>query len=293
MTTEERVDSKTSENTGEQNVTTSFKTSRQYIQANRVKNSSKKINLVLLWDIAKKHLLTIVTSIITLLESIALIVGLFQESNIEEIGTVITGSSLRLLFLYIGGVILALLSLIFSITIAFKEYLSQRDRVFEEHDKTNIDNYLTKFIESGESVAILTHDMSWINDDNREMLERKAKNRELLLFLPYETAQIKELEKMGADVRYFGKILNDPANALVKSRMTIVNWNTAFPKLTYPIKKDGLHINYEINNGEPANQLAVDLARLLISISEKGSGNASIQSLLLEYKANPEKESYK
>ena len=42
MTTEERVDSKTSENTGEQNVTTSFKTSRQYIQANRVKNSSKK-----------------------------------------------------------------------------------------------------------------------------------------------------------------------------------------------------------------------------------------------------------
>lgn len=215
----------------------------------------------------KPHILQLLTCSIATFEGISLICSLFEYD--DEIGHYITTNSYFLLILYSLMIILSICGLIYEFYETFIDFKKSSGRIFLEDDKNRIDSYLTSFIESGESVAILSHDMSWIDDDNINMLENKAKRKELLLFLPQETEEVKRLKNLGADVRYFGTMISDPAYALIKSRMTVINWNKAFPKLTYPVKKDGLHINYEIATGEPANQLALDLIQLLLLSSKE------------------------
>lgn len=210
----------------------------------------------------KPHILQIIACLTAVAEGIILICNSFEYN--DKIGKYITMSSYGTLVIYSIITVLSICGLIYEINEIVSDYRKYYGRVFLEDDKEGIDAYLTRFIESGESVAILSHDMSWINDNNISMLDRKARRKELLLFLPQETPNVRKLKEIGADVRYFGKIISDPAYALIKSRMTVINWNKAFPKLTYPVKKDGLHINYEVPAGEPANQLALDLIQLLI-----------------------------
>lgn len=223
----------------------------------------------LFFNVFKSHIVEILTSSITLFESIALLLGLLK--NDSNIGNYIPGDAIVIFLLYLFIVLFSLCVITNNIVSVCSEINCQKKRVFSEYDKKSIDDYLKNFISSGESIAILSHDMSWIdsdkNKDKRDLLLRKAANKELLLFVPAETDKVKELQRAGADVRYFGNLMSDPAYPLIKSRMTIINWNKPYPKLTYPIKKDGLHINYEIDCGEPANQLALDLIHLLIAQS--------------------------
>lgn len=216
----------------------------------------------------KSHLIQLLACATTVVESMVVIDGLFEKSEKKLCILMESFPEFRfhaIIFL------LGFLGLVFEIWNAISDYRKDYGRIFADDDKTGIDEYLTHFIETGESVAVLSHDMSWIDDANFEMLKNKAKRKELLLFLPAETENVKQLKELGADVRYFGSIINDPAKALIKSRMTVVNWNKAFPKLTYPIKKDGWHINHEVPAGEPANQLALDLIQLLILTSQNGN----------------------
>lgn len=209
----------------------------------------------------KSHLLQLLACATTFFESTVLINDLFER---EADMTYIASDQYLELLIYSILAFLAACGLIYEIVNAISDYRRDYGRIFSDDDKEGIDGYLSRFIDTGESVAILSHDMSWINDSNFLMLQKKAQRKELLLLLPEATEKVNKLEEMGADVRYFGPIINDPANALIKSRMTVVNWNKTFPKLTYPIKKDGWHINYEVAAGEPANQLALDLIQLLI-----------------------------
>ena len=220
----------------------------------------KKIRIIL--PCIKSHFVQFLTCAISIFESIMLCrecVTLDPETE----KYIITGNDF-LLTLYLLILFFSICGLLYEIGCSVSDYRKDHGRIFSDDDKESIDKYLTHFIKTGESIAILTHDMSWINEENFQVLKRKAERKELLLFLPSETEKVKELEKLGADVRYYGEIINDPTKALIRSRMTVVNWNKAFPKLTYPIKKDGLHINYEVSAGEPANQLALDLIQLLI-----------------------------
>lgn len=252
--------------------------------------STNTLNYYLLWETTKKHTLAIATAIISLIESLSLIINMFPLSDAEKSLGFISEKMVFPLFLYIFAVIIALISLTICIVLAVKEYRTCSRTVFNEFDKGKIDNYLSNFIKSGESAVVLSHDMTWINDRNRTMLQQKAQRHELLLFLPHETPEVKELEKMGAEVRYFGNIIGDPVTSPVRSRMTLINWNKVYTKLTYPTKKNGLHINCEFNAGEPANQLAQDLINLLTFVSEKGAGQESIDLIINEYKKYPSDE---
>ena len=205
------------------------------------------------WKVLKEHILATISSIIALVESLILI-----QNNENPAGKI---------FCYI----VFIFSLLYATNVGYNFVLEAQEkykRVFLDEEKEKINNYLTNFIKSGSSVAILTHDMSWISDNNREMLQEKAKRRELLLFLPQTTSEVEGLKKMGADVRVFGNLISDPARVLIKSRMTVVDWNKAYPKLTFPQKENGLHINYEAESGNPANALALDLISLLIHYSD-------------------------
>lgn len=251
-----------------------------------------KPNYALLWATIKKHALSIATAIITLIESCALIIDLFSSHEVEQSSGLISSKMAFPLLLYITAVIIAIISLLICIVLAAKEYSQLSKTVFSEYDKAKIDDYLSHFIESGDSAVVLSHDMSWISDKNWDMLAEKARNHELQLFLPHETEKVKELENLGAEVRYFGNIIGDPMNSPVASRMTLINWNRVYTKLTYPTKNDGLHINYEFSAGEPANQLAQDLIRLLAFVSDRGTERASIDSVLNEYNDHPSDDLY-
>ena len=208
----------------------------------------------------KKSVIILIPSLITLIESIIGIIQFWE--NTYDLNQ---SKYILLIFLYFVAFSLSIFFIIVCFSSNRREKEKKRNTLFLEDDKKGIASYLTNFINSGESVAILSHDMSWISDENKQMLINKSKKKELLLLLPHETPEVEELKKYGAVVRTFGNMLNDPAHVLVKSRMTVINWNKAFPKLTYPIKKDGLHYNFEFENGDPANQLAMDLINLLIS----------------------------
>lgn len=249
-------------------------------------------NYPLLWATIKQHALPIATAIITLIESCSLIVDLFSSHEVEPSSGLISSKMVFPLFLYIAAVFVAVISLIICIVLAVKEYGKYSKTVFSEFDKEKIDDYLSRFIESGDSAVVLSHDMSWISDKNWEMLAEKARNHELRLFLPNETEKVKELEKLGADVRYFGSIIGDPIHSPVASRMTLINWNRVYTKLTYPTKKDGLHFNCEFSSGEPANQLAQDLIRLLSFVSDRGTEKASLHNILDEYIGHPSDDLY-
>jgi len=282
-TTEKNKDSSFKEEPPKSNKTPN----NNYIPTSRPQHAApKKDNTLivsLLWETIRKHALTIATAIITLIESLSLILNMFSIPGEEQSTVGISSKMIFPLFLYIIAVIIAVISLIICIVIAMKEYRRNSRTVFSEFDKDKIDEYLSDFIESGESVVVLSHDMSWINNSNRAMLKQKARNHELHLFLPHETEEVKELEKLGAEVRYFQNIIGDPITFPVRSRMTLINWNKVYTKLTYPTKKDGLHINYEFSAGEPANQLAQDLINLLTFVSEKGTGEESLDYILNEY----------
>lgn len=238
----------------------------------------KKLSIAL--PSIKAHIIQLLACATTVFESVMLVIGLFEYN--EEMESYIFTGHHTFLFIYSALFFLAIFGLLYEAGSAVSDYRKDCSRIFNDDDKESIDKYLTHFIKTGESVAILSHDMSWINDENYQVLKRKAERKELLLFLPAETEKVKELEKLGADVRYFGSIINDPAKALIKSRMTVVNWNKTSPKLTYPIKKDGWHINYEVAAGEPANQLALDLIQLLI-LTHQAEKKEALSGMKLVY----------
>ncbi|MCI8554394.1 MAG: hypothetical protein HFJ80_05555 [Clostridiales bacterium] len=74
------------------------------------------------------------------------------------------------------------------------------------------------------------------------------------------------LKRAGADVRYFGALLSDSADSIIKSRFTIIQWDSHSARLTYPKEDQVYHYNWEYAAGDPATDLAQDLIRLLIKL---------------------------
>jgi Na+-transporting methylmalonyl-CoA/oxaloacetate decarboxylase gamma subunit len=220
--------------------------------------------------ILNEYFSPILASALAIIESIIIIV--------DQINQIVSGNTVKIgiRFFFIFLLFLAFIISVGVIVLSFYKInrinKEEKAKEFDISDKEGINNYLIKFIEKSGKTAILSHDMTWIEDDERfKILEDKAKKSELLLFLPEETRQSKKLQDANADVRYFGSIINDPALPPVTSRFTIVDWESQ-PRLTYPFKNmtEKKHINCEYCDGEPATRLAVDLMKLLIHLSPEG-----------------------
>ena len=78
-------------------------------------------------------------------------------------------------------------------------------------EKQKIRNYMLRWIRSGSKVVIWTRDMSWVNDEEMNLLLRsKAEAKELVICLPQPISKSEELLGRGADVYYYGTIADSP-----------------------------------------------------------------------------------
>lgn len=128
----------------------------------------------------------------------------------------------------IGWVLLIALSvaaLSMNLLYDVKEYRANRSRIFKEdkNDKSKkdreIQRYMIAWIKSGGRTTILTRDMSWLNEEARDELTKKAKTGDLTI-LAQEPGKgdIQDLARQGAQVYYYGM-----KGFVPQSRFTIIN----------------------------------------------------------------------
>lgn len=155
------------------------------------------------------------------------------------------------------GYVLLALAFVGGIWMTFHELTAWRkQKRFDKAAPIKIRDYMYNWINTGGRVAIWTRDHTWVNDDPmRELLMKKAQNRELVLCLPCRTDLSEKLACAGAQVVYHGT--KDP-----RVRFTITHYNQAGMHLAVAkIEKDH-HIIEEYDQSQPITALACDLVAL-------------------------------
>ena len=206
-------------------------------------------------DSFKKNFLPFATSCIAFINSIVLTYSSWRSLLSGDYGVVLP----FVLYLVGGG---------FSFVVCgvnLYKICKERKKYIKLENKDKINEYLLKFIETGGRTVILSHDLSWITPRVQSRMTDKAQKGDLIIFIPEENEISKELSSKGADIRYFGDLSTDSANNIIKSRFTIVQWDTHSARITYPKETHRRHINYEFIEGDPTMDVAQDLIRLLVA----------------------------
>jgi hypothetical protein len=121
--------------------------------------------------------------------------------------------------------------------------------LYKIEDQQGIRNYMFTWIRNGGRVAIWTRDMSWVDDQMRQLLNTKAENGELIICLP---------RHRGAEVVAYGR-LDSPS-----SRFTIIDYNRSGSRVAVGRRRGSLHVIEEFSaDDHPAFHMALDLVRLV------------------------------
>lgn len=206
----------------------------------------------------KNYVSKFVAEIIALFNSVILFV--------QSIKTV-TNSSATSLDYYITC--FYLLILVVTIVMFFRslaDFVKYKRCLFKVKEKKAIAKSLVDFMDNGGRTAILSRNLSWITDEFIGKLETKARDHELIIFIPHPNETSERLSKAGADVRYFNSLISDSADSIIKSRFTIIQWDSTSARITYPKEDHLYHYNFEYVIGDPTMDLAQDLIRLLIKL---------------------------
>ena len=191
----------------------------------------------------------IVPQILSSVASVASVVGLYLIIRPKED----TFSSLE-----VGFFVAFLIFAVIAIGLQIYNYVKQRPKKYKTPKK--IRGYLFKWIKLGGRVAIFTHDMSWVDDDEmKAMLVNKAERNELEIFMPAARPVGTELEKHGARLYVYADL-----NVIPSSRFTIVNVDRHDSRVAVGGKVGGVHVIREFSIGEhPFFAVAEDLTRII------------------------------
>jgi hypothetical protein len=152
--------------------------------------------------------------------------------------------------------------LIASIVVFTLEWFNRPKTFKNEHE---IGEYMFNWISKTGRTVIYTRDMSWAKTaEIKNKLVEKAREKELILCMPYKTQFAIDLEKDGAEVYEYSDLDCNP-----QSRFTIVHYGRSDAKLAIGrTSKDGKHTITEFENGiHPQFHLAVDLVNILKKIN--------------------------
>lgn len=202
----------------------------------------------------------LISSLIAFVNSIILIV--------RTINDIQNSINLSLSYVLLTAYFLLSIASLYLFVIAFFSFLQDKKKVFKIANKPGINKYLIDYIENGGRTVILSRDLSWINADIIGRIEEKAAKDELIIFLPKENTISRRLSQH-ADIRYFGDLITDSAHSIIKSRFTIIQWDSNSARITYPKQDHTHHYNYEFSINEPTMDIALDLIRLLIKLIPK------------------------
>lgn len=158
--------------------------------------------------------------------------------------------------------IVMLISLCIMISVMRCAWVEYR-RSSKLENKKKIAKYLAEFMNKGGRTAILSRDLSWVDGEVQSKMIEKSKRKELTIFMPRENEISRLLKEAGADIRYFGNAIHYPANSIIRSRFTIIQWGSNYARITYPKQSIKRHYNNEFSTEAPATDLAQDLIRLL------------------------------
>ena len=136
-------------------------------------------------------------------------------------------------------------------------------RVYSVEDKLGIRNYMFRWIKNGRRVAIWTRDMSWVEDEEMElMLRHKAESQELIICLPTATDTSDVLKQSGAELLTYGTL--DPPAA----SFTIVNYDREGSRVAVGRRMGNQHIIQEFSAGDNSTfHMARDLVKLARELS--------------------------
>jgi hypothetical protein len=125
---------------------------------------------------------------------------------------------------------------------------------------TAIRDYMYRWIGHQGRVAIFSHDMSWVNDDEmRDLLRRKAQSNELVICLPREIPLSQNPRAAGADVCLYPQLEYTP-----QARFTIVRLDRMDASVAVGRNIGGSHMIEEFSNGaHPVFAVAQDLIQIL------------------------------
>lgn len=146
------------------------------------------------------------------------------------------------------------------------EYLETRTKEFTNVKKIN--DYMKSWILKGSRVAIFSRDLSWAQQDEpeiQEILLKKARRRELYVFVEHETEFTNTLKSEGAEIRTYGPLQHIP-----RSRFTIIDFEQAGARVAIGQKRNNKHVIQEFQEGfHPCFSVAEDLVKVLLAYNKQ------------------------
>ncbi|PZW46401.1 hypothetical protein [Pseudomonas sp. URMO17WK12:I2] len=207
------------------------------------------------WSVDTKALLSKIGLI--LLTYASLFVSLFPLIDFKNMGP-------KTIFFF--GAFSVSLIVLLGFLICYEISTSSGKRVYSLSDTQGIKSYMLHWIENGGRIAIWSRDLSWVDDEAKDLLMRKARKGELILCLPQEIDLSKELKAGKAEVHYYGLTYKEDTNA----RFTIAFYGRDGSKVAVGRTKADKHVVEEFGSGDhPAFYLAHDLVKFAKAISTR------------------------
>jgi hypothetical protein len=148
----------------------------------------------------------------------------------------------------------------YTVVIDVKSFSAKRPKRFIPNSE-KVNGYMCKWLNSGGRVAVFSRDLSWAQKNSKaeEILQNKAKNGELVLFVKVQTALTDQLKSLGAQVNQY------PESFVPKARFTVVDYEKDGARLAIGLVEDNMHTIREYDTRHP-NVMA--LANDLISLAQ-------------------------
>lgn len=160
----------------------------------------------------------------------------------------------------VGGVAICLF--IFVVVLRMRDYAQKRPVTLK--GPSQIKAYLYQWISRGQRVVIFSRDLSWVDDEVKQLLRTKAERRELVLCLPKPIPLAAELAESGADINTYAELDFVPS-----SRFTIINAGRYDAHVAIGRSVGTKHIVREFSSGQDAVfALANDLAEFAVRFSK-------------------------
>lgn len=126
---------------------------------------------------------------------------------------------------------------------------------------------MRRWIGGGGRVAVFSHDLTWVDERARRLLETKAQRNELEVFVPKRTgnvaALLDELERRGAAIYIYPELEYVP-----RSRFTIVNRGRVGPRVAVGrAVGDKWRIDIFSEGEDPVFAVANDLIEVIVNLN--------------------------
>ncbi|MEC7741374.1 MAG: hypothetical protein VYE13_02755 [Pseudomonadota bacterium] len=144
---------------------------------------------------------------------------------------------------------------------AYDDYMNFSQESHKTYSTTKkVNKFMNQWVQNEGRTVIFTRDMSWGEEfEIKPTLMRKARAKQLKIYLQSRTDLSDELQTAGADIVEYSAAAYEP-----KSRFTIVGAGKQGARVAVGTKRNGKHVVYKFESGDdPVFAIAEDLTEML------------------------------